>query len=551
MRSLAVFSLTSLVSSRWLGVALGVCAGVGACAPTSEDAIGQSKPAHVTVPAEPSLRRLLARHYRRSVGRLLGSAAQAAASPPADTQLNGFTTIAASQLSFNDSLVGAYESSARAIAAAAMLDTKRIAELVDCKPVSAVDTNCFGPFVDTFGRLAWRRPVTSAEREDYVALAKQGAAVKADFFAGVELAISAILQSPNFLYQVEVGRPNPTRSDVRDLTGYEVATRLSFLLAGVTPDAALLDAAERGELDDEAGVRKWASVLVALPESATAVRDFFEELLVLGELPTLAKDPNLFPEFSPELAMSMREEALRIVEDVVRRDAPITEILTTSRTFLDAPLASFYGVGAPAEAWGVTTLPEAQGRSGVLTSAAVMTRQAHSTTTSATYRGLFVMERFLCTTMPPPPPGVVTNLPPSSAAPTLRERLEVHQADPVCRACHYMADGLGLTFENFDAVGKFRETENGAAIDTRAAIELLGTWDAPRGLAEVLAASDAVKSCMLQQLYRYAAGHVEQKSEWPAINELLATWSAEGHSFRALMVDLASHELFRRVGTPQ
>ncbi len=537
--------------SGWFGVALVACSIVGACARPTDKNRPSTQSGPVTVPAEPALRRLLARQYRRSVGALLGPAAEAAANPPSDTQLNGFTSIAASQLSMNDSLVAAYEGSARKIASAAMLDTQRLEGWMKCKPASVSDANCFGSFIERFGRHAWRRPVSTQERDDYVALAQQGAIAEKNFFAGVKLALSALLQSPNFLYQVELGQPNPSRADVRDLTGYEVATRMSFLLVGRTPDAALLDAAATGELDAEVGVRNWATKLLDAPDSAQAIRDFFSELLVLGEIPALAKDPNLFPEFSPALGESMTEEALRIVEDVIRRDAPITEILTTSQTFLDAPLAGLYGVAAPAKAWSPTTLPLSQERSGILTSAAVMTRQSHATSTSATYRGLLVMERFLCTTMPPPPPGVVTTLPPSSTAPTLRERLHVHQAEPSCRACHFMADGIGLTFEKFDAIGRFRATENDAKIDTHGEVDLIGSWDGPRELGQVLAASTAVKTCMLQQLHRYASGHIEVDGEWPAINELLKQWSSEGHSFRRLLVDLVSHELFRRVGSPK
>jgi len=539
------------LKGHWLLGLLAACGTAGACASDPSDEPRPTKPAAVTVPAQPALRRILTRHYRRSIGVLLGDAAEAVASPPSDTQLNGFTTIAAAQLSFNDALASAYEASARKVARAAMLDTKRIDALVDCTPTQVADATCLGTFVERFGRLAWRRPLTAEERADYVDLGKKGALGANGFYSGVELVMAAMLESPQFLYVVEVGKPHPTRTDVRELTGYEIATRLSFLLLGRTPDAALLDAAAAGELDDEAGVRAWAEKLVASQESAPALRDFFDELLVLGELPSLAKDPTLYPEFSPELAESMREETLRIVEDVVGRDAPITEILTSSHTYLDARLANLYGVAPPTAAWEETTLPETQRRAGVLTSAAVMARQAHTTSTSATYRGLFVMERFLCTTMPPPPPGVITTLPESSKAPTLRDRLAIHQADPVCKACHYTADNVGLTFERFDAIGRFRETENGSPIDTSGAVDLLGKWQDARELANVLAASEAVTSCMLRQLYRYAAGHVEVKSEWPAFNELLASWSEDGHSFRALLVDLVSHELFRRVGVPK
>ncbi|MBM4374970.1 MAG: DUF1592 domain-containing protein [Deltaproteobacteria bacterium] len=531
-----------------LAAALVACGVVGACSSDAEPPVEPPGLEADAVPAEPALRRLLARQYVRSVAHLLGDAAAASAKPPADTQLNGFSAIAASQLSMNDSLVDAYESSARAVAASAVTDSARIAALAGCKSTASADEACLSSFVERFGRLAWRRPLSAEERDDLVALGKQGVLARGTFVGGVELVIAALLQAPSFLYQVELGVAPSTRNDIRVLTGYEMATRLSFLLLGRTPDSALLDAAGAGELDVAAGVRTWAEKLLETSESREALRGFFAELFVLDGIETLARDPELFPDFSPEVAESMREEALRIVDDVIARDAPFTEVLTTTRTFVDARLANHYGLSVEGDGWRAVELPDEQGRTGLLTSAAVMTKQAHGTSTSATYRGLFVMERFLCTTMPPPPPGVITTLPPSSAAPTLRERLEVHRSDPSCGACHYLSDNLGLTFERYDAVGRYRATENGAPIDPSGEVDQLGAWSGPRELAERLAASEGLHSCLLRQLHRYATGHVEVDGEWPALNELTKRWEARGGSFRPLLVDFASSELFRRVG---
>lgn len=541
-----------MVVRRWLSgsslaALLCAAASVAACSGKPE-VLPPPEPAVQATPAKPALRRLLGRHYVRSVALLLGDAAAASAHPPADTQLNGFTTIAASQLSMSDSLVSAYEGSARDVAAAAVLEPKQLDALVACQPKTLDDETCLSSFVSRFGRLAWRRPLTDEERDDLVALGRQGALARKSFAGGVELVLSAILQSPSFLYQVEVGVPDPKRPDVRLLSGYEMASRLSFLILGRTPDAELLDAAAAGALDDVEGVRSTTEKLLAMPEAREGLRDFFAELFILDGIDTLARDPNAFPEFSPELGRSMREEALRIVDDVLERDAPLTEVLTTARTFVDARLASLYGVSASGDSWSEVELPASQGRSGILTSAAVMTRQAHTTATSATYRGLFVMERFLCQTMPPPPPDVVTTLPPSSAAPTLRERLAVHRSDPSCGACHYLSDNLGLTFERYDAIGRYRETENGAVIDPSGAAEPLGAWSGPRELAAKLAASEALPSCLVRQVHRYATGHVEVDGEWPALNALSRRWTEQGLRFHPLLLAFTTSDLFRRVG---
>ncbi len=495
------------------------------------------------------LRRLLSRQYVASVKYLLGVKAAAAANPPADTSLNGFMSIAASQLSLNDDLIARYELSARAVAMTAMGNTARVSELTACEPKTPSDAACLRSFVERFGRLAWRRPLIEEEITSYVALASSAAEKFSDFYTGVELVTSTMLQSPNFLYQVELGTPVSDRTDIRKLTGFEVASRMSFLLHDRTPSAELLDAAANGELDSGDGVRTWVERLLKEPETFTAARNFFAELLGLNELEHAAKDPTLFPQYSAALAASMKEETLHDIDNILwSRNEPVTNILTAPSTFVDEALAQLYATTKPTYEWQQTTLPSEQGRMGILSHASIMTQKSHPTSTSATRRGLFVMERFLCRTMPPPPPGVITQLPPSSAAPTLRDRIAVHQTDPVCSGCHKMADNIGLTFEKLDAIGRWRDRENDAVIDTRGAVEGFGSWKDPAELVTLLSKSEEVTSCLFRQLYRYGTGHVEIAPEWPAIETLLKNWTNAGLSYRALLLELVSSDLFRHVG---
>lgn len=426
-------------------------------------------------PAPAQMRRLLARQYVNSVGALFGDAAADAAQPPVDPQINGFQAIASSQLSMTDAIVREYELSARAVAAAAMGNSARIAELLDCKPAAAVDEACFTSFIDNLGRLMFRRAVTTEERADYLKLANRAAGRFDDFYVGVQYIVLAMLQSPNFLYQAEFGTPG-VKDGGSFLSGNEIATRMSFFLTDTTPSAELLDAAERGELDTAAGVRAMAVELLNRPNARGAVMAFFREYLVLEGLQTLPKDPAVFPDYSSELAASMQLETLKLIEDIVfNREAPVNELFTADYTFIDDRLASHYGVQGPHPdvAWTKASLPVEQGRAGILSHASILTRQAHSESTSATYRGLFVLERFLCRTMPPPPDDVVTELPPSSRSPTLRDRLKVHLENPVCRACHEEVDKVGLALENFDAVGQWREKENDVVID--ASVDIKGS----------------------------------------------------------------------------
>jgi hypothetical protein len=532
--------------------------GVSGCAeeasPPPEPPSPPSGPALSPAPA--SLRRLLARQYHKSVEKLLGKSAAAVAAPPPDDELNGYPAIAAAQLALTDELVAAYEASARAIAAAAMGDADRIAELRGCEPEGPGDEACLGSFVDRFGRLAFRRPLADAERGDYLGLAKKAADKLGTFDAGVEHVIAAMLQSPHFLYQVEIGGPHPGGDPAkRALGGFELATRLSFFLLDHTPSPALLDAAEAGALADPAARRQWAADALEESEARDAVASFFEDYLALRELSSTMKDPALFPTFSPALADAMREETRRfVVSLVLERDAAFTELLTSKRTFANEVLAKHYGAKMPTftqkGGWAEIQLPDGHRRSGVLGHASFLTRMAHATSTSATLRGRWVMERFLCTSMPPPPPDVVTELPPSSKAPTLRERLAVHLGSASCKACHQMADGIGLALENYDGIGAYRSEENGATIDAKVEVEGLGAFDGAKGLGALLAERPDVMGCVVRQLYRHATGHVEVHGELAALDALHASFEASGQSFRSLVLDLVASEAFSAVGAP-
>lgn len=534
---------------RWSLGALCALVGFAAC---GDDATPPLAPPAVGtfVPQDNQMQRLLARQYRNSIELLLGAEARAAAAPPADTRLHGFSSIASSQLSLNDELVAQYEGSALAVATAAMGNGERIAQLMDCQPTETVDAACYRSFIERFGRLAWRRPLQDDEVSDYVALASKGADEFDDFYAGLQYVLAAMLQSPNFLFRVELGEADDT--GVLRLTPYELASRLSFFLHDRTPSETLLDAAEAGDLATAEGVRLITEQLVAQQETRAATASFFEEYLTLIELDNVAKDPALFPSYSKELAQSMGRETAKLIDDVVfARNAPLTELFDADYTFVDQRLAEHYGTWPPSGAtWTKMTLPTEQGRLGILSHASILTRQAHTTNTSATYRGLFIMERFLCQTMSPPPSDVVTELPPSSVAPTLRERIAVHLENPDCAKCHEVSDPLGLALENFDAIGQFRTEENGEVIDARVHINGLGEFEGAVGLGTMLANNPDVMDCVMRNVVRHALGHVETASERPELDALHVAFADSGYRFKSLLVELANSELFRTVGQP-
>lgn len=511
-------------------------------------------------PPAPVLRRLLSRHYVNAVRDVLGPAAAAVATPPSvGTKLNGFDSIAAATYSLTDAQVRAFEESARAVASEAMADEGIVARVRPCTPSGAEDEACMRTVVETHGRRAFRRSLTSEEVDAYLGLGMAAASEYGDFQAGVEYVVATTLQSPHFLYVVEIGEPMEGEEDLRLLQGPEIATRLSFFLADTTPTDALLDAAEAGELDDAAGVRAWAETLVTEPGAKASVSAAIEEVMRYSEFEVTAKDGGLFPGYDDALEASMREETRRFVEAIFDDGGGLEELLASPDTFVDASLAELYGVDvdlAPGE-WRRVTLPEEQGRAGLLGHAGFLAINAFAERTSPTRRGKVVLESFICYPPLSPPPGVETELPPDSDAKTLRQRLEQHMTDASCSGCHTMLDGIGFGLEGYDAIGRFRTIENGEPVDADSEIpeELPGLdgftggpFNGAREAGEILAAQPAVRDCLVRNFFRAGLGHIEEEGEEVVIAEVSERFVEDDLSLPELLVELAASDGFRIVG---
>lgn len=506
-------------------------------------------------PAPARLRLLLARQYHSSVAYLLGDAAADATTPPTDAALNGFEAIGAAQLALGDAAVDAYEKSALAAADIAVGDPAKLAPYLPCAPTGPEDIDCHRQFVGNFGRVAWRRTLKPEEVERYTAVAQNAALDLGDFDAGVKFAIAGLLQSPNFLYQVEVGEPDPNAPGERLLTGVELATRMSFFLLDTAPTRELLDLAESGGLDTPEEVRDVASTMVEVPAARAALGNFFAEVLRLRALESLPKDPVTYPAWSPGLGGAMRQEALLLIEDIAfARDADFREFLDAPYTFVNGPLAALYGlIDDPAllgDAWQRFDLPASTKRGGLLGQGGFLAAYAHLSSTSPTLRGKFVREVLMCQGMPAPPPDVVTDLPMGDYK-TMRERLMIHQTDPACAGCHTLMDPIGLGLENFDGIGVFRLVENGVTLDTQSEIFGLGSFDGARELGTLLRDAPEVTHCLVRNLFRHATGHLETVGEKPALDDLDDAFAADGFRMKPLLVELVASPAFLRVGTPE
>ena len=390
-----------------------------------------------------------------------------------------------------------------------------------------------------------------------VLVTRTGTAAAADlgsFELGMQEAMAAMLQSPYFIYQVEIGEPDPDDPTRRRLTQHELATRMSFFLVDTLPDAELLADADAGRLSDADGIREAAWRLLERPEARRSLAEFFGEVWRLRDLLSLPKDLGVFPQWSPALAESMRMETAALVEDLVwEQDADFLEVFTADYSFVNAQLGFHYGLPGAVDLGELPTRVALAGhdkRAGLFGHASFQALLAHVSTTSPTLRGKFVLENILCRTVPPPPPGVVTDLPDTGDARTMRERLELHMSEPSCSGCHSMMDPIGFGLENYDSIGRFRTEDDGYPIDASA--ELDGTpFDGAAGLGAIVAQTPGTASCLVHNLYRHATGHVETEGEQVAMDALEEAFEESGHRMQDLMVEIVASPAFRVVAEPE
>ena len=511
----------------------------------STDAVLDRVTPEVSLP-EPTLRRLTRVQYDNAITALLGGGIILPSSLEPDQITDGLRAIGASLTTISPRGVELYEDAAFGLVQQALANPENRAALVSC---DETEDGCVESVISAFATRAWRRPIDDDELDTLVAIADQAQDVLGDVDAGLNYALSAVLQSPYFLFRVELGEPDPA-GDGRRFTNYEMASRMSFLLWNNIPDDELMRAAAAGELTEDETLRVQLERMIAHPSFEDGVRAFFTDMWTLYQLDDITKDPTVFTHMSPEVGASAREETLRgVVENVVYEDGDYRDLFTTTRTFLDRKLASIYNVRAPVrEGFGEAFLDEDGHRRGVLGHVSFLALQSHAVNSSATLRGKFVREVLLCQYIPPPPSDVDTSIPEASAdAVTLRERVAVHLEDEFCASCHQLVDPIGLGLEQFDGLGHFRTTESGGVIDPSGDLDGVAFSDA-WGLAGAVAAHDRLPRCLTQTALAYASGHSITDGEQDAVAYLDEGFRFHNHSVSFLMTDLVMSDAFRQAG---
>lgn len=357
-------------------------------------------------------------------------------------------------------------------------------------------------FVAAFGRRVFRRPLTTAEQTKYVTVFDSGAMYYASgdaFTDGVRMVIEAMLQSPNFLYRMELG------ADGAPLTGYEVASKLSFLLRDTTPDDALLDAAAAGELDTSAGVLANATAMLDAATGQAVMARYHTELFGLARYDQIDKSRTTFPDYEEALNEEFRQADQMFFDRIFTAGQGLRAILTSPLAFVSSATAAFYGVSASGpNLMEVQLGPE---RPGYLTRLGFLAVNANLSEPDPIHRGVDIINRLMCADLQPPP-GTIPELPETMPGQTNRQRVDAHTGDNTCgEGCHStLINPVGFAFENFDAVGRLRTTDNGQPVDTTGLLETatgLKPFSGAPELAAILAAEPSVHGCYARHLAEY------------------------------------------------
>lgn len=503
------------------------------------------------VPGASPVRRLTRFELNNTVRDLLFDTSRAADALPPELKGNGFNNDAAS-LTTSRVLVDGYHAVAQTLARQVTSNATTLAKLATCDLAAADADACAKTFIAHFGRLAFRRSLTDAESATFQRVYQAGkeSSTSAD---GARAVIELALQSPQFLYRIEHGSALPGQAVWRP-SGTEMATRLSFLLWGSMPDGALLDQAAAGGLDSKEQVFSQAKQMLEDPKAHDVVRYFTSTLYGIAGLDALDRSTELFPTYTRSLGPLFRQETERFIDQVVWEGAgDFATLFNASYTFVNGPLAAFYGLpGVSGDAFQRVERDPSK-RLGLLSHASVLASTTPGSRNNPVVRGKFIFEELFCGHIPSPPVGLNVKEPPADPTRTTRERFSAHREMEPCKACHTMLDPIGFGLENFDGVGLWRETENGKPIDATGelpAVDVAGPFNGPAELAQKIASSADARNCFADRWLAFAYGRVLGDGDACTRAQLTRAFSDSGGNVKALLLAATQTDAFLYLPAP-
>ena len=429
-------------------------------------------------------------------------------------------------------------------------DTASRRQVFSCYPEAAAEEpGCAADVLSTLARRAFRRPVDEADVEPLLALYEEGRR-EGGFEQGIQFALRGVLIDPEFLFRIERDPDGAAPAAAYPVTDLELASRLSFFLWSSLPDDELIDVAAAGRLHEPGVLETQIARMLGDRRSDAFVDNFFGQWLLLRNMRTVAPDPDAFLDFDENLREALEQETAYFVESQVRDDRSVLDLLRADYTFLNERLARHYGVPNVYGNHFRQVPVAAHGRGGLLGQGSILTATSYPNRTSPTKRGLWVLENLLGTPPPPPPPEVPglpdANHPEEARRLSMRERMEVHRISPVCASCHVLMDPLGFSLENYDGVGAWRTTEDGAPIDVSSTLPDGSRFAGPDGLRDILlGAEERFVETVTEKLLTYALGRGVEYYDGPAVRGIARGAAASDYRWTSMILGVVESTPFQ------
>jgi hypothetical protein len=433
-------------------------------------------------------------------------------------------------------------------------DTESRRRIFICRPkVGESEDVCAKQVLASLARRAYRRPVTAMDTDPLMKLFAAGRADGGNFDSGVEMGLSGILVSPDFLFRVEKTPAANAKGSTYHLADLDLASRLSFFIWSSIPDEELLGLAEHGKLHDPAVLAGQVRRMLADSKSKALVENFAGQWLRLRNVADWKPDPDKFKDVDATLRGAFERETELFFENIVSEDRSVLEFIDTDYTFLNERLAKYYGIQGVKGSYFRRVALKGPERGGVLTQASVLMVTSYPTRTSPVLRGKWILESILNAPPPPPPPNVpALDETSSTTAKSLRETFEKHRANVACASCHSRLDPLGFSLENFDAGGKYRAKEGDSPIDASGNLPDGTVIDGVPGLKKILLArKDEFVEGLAGKLLTYALGRGLEFYDQPVVRDIRRQAEKNDYKFSSLVLAIVNSVPFEMRKVPE
>jgi Protein of unknown function (DUF1592)/Protein of unknown function (DUF1588)/Protein of unknown function (DUF1585)/Protein of unknown function (DUF1595) len=427
-------------------------------------------------------------------------------------------------------------------------DTPSRRRIFTCRPSAPGEEEaCARKIFSSLARLAYRRPLNDSDLNNLMSFYRQGRAGHS-FENGIESALQYVLASPEFLFRIESDPPNLAANTVYRLNDVALASRLSFFLWSSIPDEELLNLASQGKLKDSAVLERQVKRMLADPRSNGLIANFAEQWLFLRNIKSTAPDLEAFPDFDDNLRQAMKQETTLFFDSIMREDRSVVDLLNADYTFVNERLARHYGIPNVYGSQFRRVRVPSDARRGLLGQASILTVTSYPNRTSPVERGKWILTNLLGVPPSPPPP----NVPPLKESGedgkphSLRERMERHRADPVCAGCHKVMDPIGFSLENFDAVGHWRTSDQGAAIDPSGTLFNGASIEGVSGLRQLLVGQPEIFiGVMTEKMLTYGLGRGITYKDMPAVRKIVQDARSQNFRFSSLVMGVVKSTPFQ------